>query len=308
MSVEVLRPADRTAWLAERRKDLTASDIGAVAGVDRYRSALRVYAEKTGQFQDDSDNNMMRRGRWLEPAVIEALRERFPTWDIRRAGVYLRDTEIRMGATPDCIAEDGAEPGIINVQCKVVAKPIFEKEWDDGRAPLKYQLQTLAEGLMLNARTSLIAALVIDTFSAELVVDEVPRHADAEARVREIVKTFWADIAAGRQPKVDYQADGELLSSMYPEHQPGKTIDLRADNRMPVLLAERADLKARIKADSERVDDLDTEIKSKMGDAEEALVPGFKLTWKTQHRKEYTVEASTIRPLRVTDRREKGNG
>ncbi|WP_167523849.1 YqaJ viral recombinase family protein [Terribium terrae] len=303
MSVEVFYPKSRDEWLALRQLDLTASDIGAVAGVDHFKSPLRVYAEKTGMIGGEAENDAMRRGRWLEAAVIEAMRETYPTWDLRRAGVYLRDTEIRMGATPDAVAEDPAEPGIINIQCKVIARPVYEREWENDKAPLKYALQTISEGVLLNSRTNLVAALVIDTYTAQLVVDEVPRHPDAENKVRTIVQQFWSNVAAGRQPAVDYACDAEVIAAMYPASVPAKIIDLSTDNFLPALLAERADIKVREKADKERVEEIDTEIKSKMGDAEEATLPGWKLTWKTQQRKQYTVAASTQRPLRVADHR-----
>jgi predicted phage-related endonuclease len=94
-----------------------------------------------------------------------------------------------------------------------------------------------------------------------------------------------------------------VIAAMYPASVPAKIIDLSTDNFLPALLAERADIKVREKADKERVEEIDTEIKSKMGDAEEATLPGWKLTWKTQQRKQYTVAASTQRPLRVADHR-----
>ncbi|MBR2689222.1 MAG: YqaJ viral recombinase family protein [Aquamicrobium sp.] len=303
MSIEIFHPRSREEWLALRLHDLTASDIGAVVGCDHFKSPLRVYAEKTGMVGGEAENAAMQRGRWLEAAVIEAMREKFPTWDIRRAGVYLRDKEIRMGATPDAVAEDPVEPGLINIQCKVIARPVYEREWENDKAPLKYALQTISEGALLNSRTNLVAALVIDTYTAQLVVDEVPRHADAENRVRAIVQEFWSNVAAGKQPAVDYASDAEVIAAMYPASVPAKIIDLSTDNLLPILLAERAEIKAREKADKERVEEIDTEIKSKLGDAEEAKLPGWKLTWKTQHRKEFTVAASTQRPLRVTDQR-----
>lgn len=299
MAVEAIRIQDRATWLQLRTQDLTASDIAAVAGVDHRRTPLAVWAEKVGLVPGTADNVMMRRGRWLEPAVVEAMRERHPTWTIKRSGVYLRDPDLRMGATPDAIAEDPERKGIGAIQCKVVSRPIYEAEWEDGRAPLKFEIQTLSEAMLLEAEWAVVAALVIGTYSAELVEHEVPRHVGAEDRIRGIVRTFWEDIAAGRQPRADYARDAETIDTLNREMRPGATVDLTGDNRMPALLAEREIAKAAEKAAREEAKRIEAEIAEKIGAAEEAILPGWKVTRRTQFRDEYVSPAVSFRRLYV---------
>src|SRR5579885_1406893 len=172
MTVERIPITSRDEWLAMRRNDVTASDVAAVCGVDPQRTALQVYAEKIGIFAGRPDEAIMRRGRWLEPAVIEALADLRPEWETRRARVYLRDDTIRIGASPDVVAIDPERDGVGNVQCKVVARPVFLRDWcHDGNGdgpvavPLAYQLQTLTEAMLMGATWAVVAALVIDTYS-----------------------------------------------------------------------------------------------------------------------------------------------
>ena len=56
----------REEWLAERRKSLGGSDMGAVLGLNKYRSPYAVWAEKTGLIGETPDNEAMRQGRDLE--------------------------------------------------------------------------------------------------------------------------------------------------------------------------------------------------------------------------------------------------
>jgi predicted phage-related endonuclease len=309
VTIERIPVTDRATWLALRMRDLTASDIAAVAGADPGRTALKVYAEKAGIIAQPDDSTIMRRGRWLEAAVIEALRDERPTWEIRRASVYLRDPAIRMGATPDAVAIDPARPGVGNVQCKVVSRPIFEADWDsDGetvRAPLNFQVQTLSESMLIDATWSVIAALVIDTYSAELVIAEVARHEGAERRIRETVTKFWSDFELGRQPPPVYARDLDVIQAMHPTSVAGTKVDLTGDNRLPELLARRARRKAYLKAAGEWVEAADAEIKHKLGDAEEGLIPGWKITNKSQSRKEVVLPPTSFRVLRITDKRAK---
>lgn len=297
--VEVFDIPDRETWLRWRTADLTASDVGAAAGVDRHKSALALYAEKTGMMMAQGDNPSMRRGRWFEPAILAALGEERPDWAVRPVGKYYRDAAHRLAATPDFMAVTD-EPGLTNIQGKVVAAPVFARDWVKG-PPLAYQLQTLTEGLLMDAQRSYVAALVVSTYTAELHLFRVDRHADAEARVRDIAKTFWHYVDRGVPPPVDATQDGELIAAMYPEAKRETVVDLSRDNMLAVLLPELMALKRGMAADRKRVEQIETEIKAKIGDAERALMPGFDITWKSQTRKAYTVKEASYRVLRVVD-------
>src|SRR5687768_17270690 len=272
---------DRGSWLHMRKQDLTASDVGAVAGVDKFRTPLSVYAEKTGAMISlDDDTPIMRRGRWLESAVLAAVREE-TGWEIRPVGLYYRDTETRLGATPDAVAVSD-KPGVTNVQCKVVSRPVYDRDWSDG-PPMSYVLQTLTEGMLMDVHQSVVAALVIDTYSAELYLHEVPRHADAEAKIRSLAQKFWDDVRTGNKPRADFAREAEIIEALYPESQAEPVLDLSGDNMLPALLSQYAAQKSAIALAKKAVAEIETEIKEKLGAAEKAVLPGWKLSWKTQH-------------------------
>lgn len=300
MTVEHIRYYDRDTWLALRRHDLTASDIAAVSGVDPYRSALAVFSEKRGLIST-TETPIMRRGRWLEAAAHMAIVETHPHWKVIDPQTYLRDPDIRLGCTPDRIAEDENVPGLINLQIKSVSRPTFER-WQ-GQVPLNYMLQTACEAMLLDARTSYLCAFVISTYEAELVTFEIPRHAGVEIKLRQTAVDFWRDMDAGLVPKPDFRRDGEVIAALYNQPKPATAIDLSGSNRLGEVLAERAMLKDRIKADSEEVSALENEIKYAIGDSEAGTLPGWRVTWKQQTRRAYTVPESTTRVLRVTDER-----
>lgn len=294
--IERRQITSRAEWLQWRKNDLTASDIGAVVGCDEYKSALAVFTDKLGM-SSSMQSAVMQRGLWLEHAARAAIRDSYPNWKVIDPNVYIRDTELRLGATPDCLAEDEDEPGLINIQIKSIARPVFER-WN-GKPPMAYTLQTAAEGLLTNARTSYLAIFVISTFEASLHMIEVPRHAGAEIRITQIARDFWADMAAGRMPKIDFRRDAETVAALYSLPKPDSSVDLSASNRLGAALEEREEIKARIKADTETVAALDTEIKSELGEIEVGILPGWRIYWKNQTRKAYTVPESTSRVLRV---------
>ena len=53
------RGMSREEWLEERKKSLGGSDMGAVLGLNRYRSPYTVWAEKTGRIGEEPENEAM---------------------------------------------------------------------------------------------------------------------------------------------------------------------------------------------------------------------------------------------------------
>lgn len=296
---------DRDQWLALRKQDVTASIVAALFGVHPYQSAYGLFAEKTGLELPEIDNAILRRGRLLEGAVAVAVEEDRPSWKLEKSQHYYRDPDIRIGCTPDFYAIC-PERGRGIIQAKTVAPSAFKKSWsEEGSPPFWISLQTSVEMMLTGAEWGAVAALVVDPFRMDCQIYEVPRHPGVEQRIRDAVVKFWGDVDFGIEPSPDYAKDAELIAAMYPAAVPLKTIDLTGDNHLPVLLAERADIKARAKADEARVKEIDSEIKHKMADAEIATIDGFAITNKVTHRKGYEVQPTSYRALRITDHREK---
>jgi predicted phage-related endonuclease len=304
MTIERRPIVDRKQWLAWRRQDVTASTVAALFGCHPYLSALRVYIEKCGIEFPDNDNAAMRRGRLMEPAVGLAVAEEHPEWTIRTAREYLRAPELRFGASPDFYI-DGDPRGLGVLQVKSAAPSVYDREWNDG-PPFWITLQTLSECILTDAAFGIAAALRVDAYDMTVAIHEIPRHADAEARILQAIAKFWNDVENGREPDPDYGKDADLLKIIAPrEAAADKAIDLSGNNELPELLAERALLLARKKHDDERCKEIETEIKFLMRDA--AIIsglPDWRISWKIEPRKGYTVEPSAPRVLRIYDKRE----
>jgi putative phage-type endonuclease len=293
----------RDEWLDWRQSYLTASDIGAVAGVDAYRNALRIFAEKTGMVPGTAENGLMRRGRLFEASALEYLREEQPTWKIWQPNVFITDDESRLACTPDAFAEDSDDPGrLINVQIKTIGRPVFE-DWD-GRPPLGYRLQVNCENYLSDAARGILAVLVVSTFDASLVTFDVPRRPDVEATLRDISRQFWADLDADRRPALDYARDGEVIRAMLEPKPTDPPIDLSHDNRIFMLLERHEALTADIKASKDDLEAVKNEIIAKLDGAEKAIAGAYRLTWRDEHKKAYSVKESTSRRLRISHPKE----
>lgn len=296
---------DRQSWLDLRKRDVTASAVGALFDVHPYVSRYALFAEKTGLDVPDTTNAMLEWRLILESAVGAAVERQRPGWKIVKATEYLRDPELRLGATPDFYIE-GDPRGLGILQAKTAAPSSFEKSWSDDSPPFWVAIQNATE-LMLDRRAAFgaVACLIIDPWKLECPIYDIPRHEGVEGRIRDAVTTFWGDVDFGIEPQPDYGKDAELIAALYPAAVPLKTIDLSGDNHLPVLLAERAGIKSRAKVDETRVKEIDAEVKHKMADAEIASIDGFAITNKVTNRKGYEVQPTSFRSLRITDHRAK---
>jgi predicted phage-related endonuclease len=297
---------DRELWLERRKQDVTASAIGSLFGLNPHKSELRLWAEKSGtEFPDqEAETTALRRGRIMERAVGDAFLLDHPGWKIKPAKVYLRAPDYNLGATPDFFVTDPeGRRGI--VQAKTVAPFIFRRDWTGDNVPTWIALQTLTEAMLAQVEFGMIATMEVDGFHFAMHYYTVPRHPSAERKIQDAALRFWANVRDGVQPNVDYEHDAGLLAVMFPHHTPNKTVDLRGDNRLPERLARRARRKRYIKLAEAQVDLIETELRSKMTDAEAALMgDGWSATLKEQHRKEVVQKAASFRVLRIKNQKE----
>src|SRR5262245_33816061 len=102
----------RAEWLAWRQQDVTASDVAPVLGLHPDRTIAKVWAEKIGMIAPQPPTEFLEYRLSLEAAAIDWLQRKRPEWEIRRGSVYLRDPDLRLGATPDAGAVDPEREGV----------------------------------------------------------------------------------------------------------------------------------------------------------------------------------------------------
>jgi len=301
--------AGRQEWLTWRSRDITASRAGALFGCDmpdKNLTVLRLWAEHRGaEFHVKPENKFMRRGRKLERLVGEEVEELQPAWKIHPVGCYYRDADLRLGATPDFwVLGDPRGRGVL--QAKTAGGNVIASKWDGGRVPPDWILwQVRTEMLLTDAAFGAIA--VLDPFTWDCHLIEVERDQLAEVALVAAVAEFWKHVAEGTEPPVDFARDAEAVKALTARAVPGEVRDLTGNNELPELLEQRARLMASIKVMESRCEAIETELKYLLGPAELATgLPGWRITYKTEHRKEYTVKARSGRVLRVYNKREEG--
>ena len=301
--------ADREAWLRERLKYVNASEMAIVLGQGAWGSLAELYAEKKGLRIPRFDSKVLRRGRWGEDAVFNAMRDERPEWRIIKAKVHVRDTDRRIACTPDGFTNPPDRPGIGIVQAKVIARSIFREKWLDdptgdimgpATAPAHYRIQVITEMMLNDLKWGVLAVLINGEYDWEFRMLDVERDDEIEQRIVDGVAAFFRDhLDPGIMPDYEPQRDERLIKALYPRDN-GKMIDLSGDNRALVCAEDLVLKKTGLKALKDDIDALETELKGKLGENTFGLLAdGRCLSWRHQHRKAFTVKPTDFRVLRV---------
>ncbi len=276
-------------WLEQRRGHVTASRMGALFDAHPFLSREQLAGEMRGE-STKGDTPAMARGRKLEAAVIEGLKEAHPDWTIERCRTYHWLPEHRIGATPDAFFNDD---GLI--ECKTV----HPRKWDEwhGFPPLAYILQTLTGMLCTGRRHGVLACMVL---TGDYPIHEytVSRHPAAEQRILDAVAQWWQQYDQGL---IAAPAPVEELEAMLDD---GSHRDLSGNAEMRDLLEARRDLKAQTSVLTQRLNEVEYAIKNTLGPASTAWLEGWSLSFKRYHRAAYTVPERDVRMLKIREIKE----
>lgn len=233
--------AGRAEWLAARRQGIGSSDIPAVMGVVRYRTAVHVYHDKRGTLAlDDDPGEAALWGNLHEETVAREWARRNRSV-VRRIGLIARTDEPWMMCTLDRLC---TECPLNREQREVCALEVKTRNaWVAGSWRRDVPDDVLAQTLWQTAVRGLdhihVAVLIGGNDYRQYVV----RRAGNEQLVDDITtvaRRLWADIKAGREPAFTGTEDPDALLDLWDRLNPdrGGVIDLDADPAVAVSVLE----------------------------------------------------------------------
>ena len=262
---------DRAAWLAQRRNGIGASDIAAVLGISPWKTPLQLYLDKRGELPPQEDAPQLRRGRMLEPLVLDFYAD-------ETGHQVTRQQECVTGAEPWMMATLDGFDAIDNapVEAKTVnafsAQEFGEHGSDD--IPLHYSAQVHWQMMLTDASTGYLAALI---GSDDFRIFTIQRDRDLELLLIARATEFWQRVQSGTPPEPNSEVDVKLL---YPRDA-GSSIE--ATPEIADAVAELAAIKAQAKELEAKEGLSGMKIKTFMG--ENATLIGLDgkplATWKT---------------------------
>ncbi|MCL4305095.1 YqaJ viral recombinase family protein [bacterium] len=258
-----------------RRTGIGGSDIGAILGVNPFRSPLDVYMDKLGLKEPEPDNEKMRWGRVLErPIAEEFCRNRslalLPTGHLR--------TEIdgvRVFGTPDFIVQP--KSAILEIKTAGLHMAGFWGEPGTDNAPLPYIAQVALYLMLEGVTDGYIAALIGGQDYREY---EIPRDRELEAAIKDAVVTFWKEHVIPQVPPEARTAEEyqRFLKARYPRSTGEMVV---ADSVAALRMRELAKVRAELKTLEAQETDCMTYLQGVIADNDGIESEEFAVTWKS---------------------------
>jgi putative phage-type endonuclease len=328
-AAEFIDCKNRKDWLMARSKSLGTSDIGALLGISTFKKPLGIYAEKrvdpaTGKplVPEGEPSEAMLWGVRLEDVVRRHYADETGRRIWYREHSLFRHPELPFHCSLDGIAVDRKAKQSRILEIKTASSFTYiggmmgdgagEKRvtaWGEEGSddiPLSYVAGVQwSMGILPEFGCADVAVL----FGGNKYRCYTVERDDAIIKkMQDEASTFWKRIVAGEPPKVTDGSEQtrKALEALYRPREEGKILE--ADLATQAAMEELETAKGLFKEAEAEKKRLENVICAAIGP--ELGVTDGKMTykWKTQERKGYVVEATSMRVLRPSKNKEAGNG
>lgn len=295
-------------WLSIRKGYIGGSDAGAVVGLNPYKSAYSLWAEKTGKIPEFEGNTTTRVGSYLEELVAQMFTEETGKKVRRKNRVLVNDAYPWACADVDRLIV--GEKALLEI--KTTNSPLAMKKFKNGEYPEQWYVQ-MTHYLAVTGLEKAYLAVLIEC--RDFKIFELERDQEEVEALMSAEKEFWNLVKTDTPPTADGMASTtEALTALYPQSN-GETIDLFGyENDLAQYMA----ISAQIKALEGQKDEIANKVKAFLGETGKGENERFRVSWTTSERKtfdtkKFTAEhtdinldgyyrVSTSRTFRVTEK------
>ena len=270
MTVEEMK--DRQAWLKLRNSGLGGSDASVILGINPWKSALALWAEKTGELppEDLSGNQRVYWGQKNEANIAEWFSEQTGKKVIRR-GMMRSCEHPWMLASVD--REVVGEKAGLEIKTAGVDQA---KKWQEDEVPDAYYLQCQWYMAVTGYDRWYIAVLIGGNEAKWKVIERNQEQIDVLIQEGE---KFWNMVQSKTPPAPDgSKSAGEAIAAMHPGGRT-ETLELQAPE-MVIAYERMKHFEAAEKEAAKAKEEYKQKIQEAMGDFEAAEISGNKITWK----------------------------
>ena len=280
-------------FTTNRSKYLGGSDIGAILGFSKYRTALDVWLEKTGRETNEVDNLPVRFGSFAEEFVAREYASQtqyllvhhpkgiaHPIYPFMVGHIDRFVFHTSFDSTMDSESlfnSDGSCAATHLLECKT-ASPFNQFDWGDlgtDEVPMSYLVQCLWYLAITNLERCDVAVLF---GNSDFRIYEVYRDKELEELIINKAASFWQDyVQADTPPPAQCESDYQHL---FKKAISGKAVE--ADPVVCELTQKLQLLNSEIKSKELEISQIKQTIMGQMGEAELLTYQGQVLaTWKS---------------------------
>jgi putative phage-type endonuclease len=261
-------------WLDFRKRGIGGSDASVVCGINKYKSPVELWLDKTGQLPYSEAGEAAYWGTQLE-ALVRAEFTKRTGIEVTTVNQLLQSEE-----HPFMLANlDGICTHPIHGDCIFEAKTASAykaSEWDD-KIPDEYMLQIQHYMAVTDYAGCYIAVLIGgNTFKWKFV----ERDEELIAMLIELEGDFWQHVTANVPPPLDgSEASAKFLSERFPDSKPLSTIEL--PDTATVLIEQYDTASEQIEKFIEQKQEAENLLKQMLGDNEVGSAGARTITWKS---------------------------
>lgn len=261
-------------WLEYRRQGIGGSDASVVCGINRYKSPVELWLDKTGQLPPQEAGEAAYWGTQLEPFVRAEFTRRTGIWVDHRSELLQSEEHPFMLANLDGICEV-PDVGTCVFEAKT-ASAYKAGEWEDA-IPDEYMCQIQHYMAVTGYVGAYIAVLIGgNTFKWRFV----ERDEELISMLIELETAFWNHVQDGTLPPLDgSDASARFLAQRFPSSTPASRITL--PNTAADLLDQYDEACEQLEVITEQKQRAENLLKEMMGDNEVGTAGGRVITWKS---------------------------
>lgn len=253
-------------WLQIRKKSIGGSDISAIMGLNKWKSPLQVYNEKTGITETESANSEAAYwGNTLENIVAQEF-SKVTGKKIRRRNAILYNIDFPyMSANID--REIVGENAVLEIK---TTSAFNSDEWKGDNIPDMYILQVHWYMMVNDYQKGFIACLI---GGQRLIWKEIERDEELIDMMKTAAINFWENHVLKSIPPKATAADNETI----PDNLNIAEIELPED--VDSLIVSLNSKKEEIKAIEQEKNEIEAQIKQQLQNHAKGETPKYIISW-----------------------------
>ncbi len=261
-------------WLEHRKLGIGGSDASVVCGINKYKSPVELWMDKTGQIPPQEAGEAAYWGTQLE-AIVRAEFTKRTGIEVSKPSVILQSEEYPfMLANVDGLCEvPDIGPCIFEAK---TASAFKAGEWEDA-IPDEYMCQVQHYMAVTGYKGAYIAVLIGgNTFKWKFV----ERDEELISMLIELESAFWRHVEDGTPPPLDgSDASAKFLSERFPSSTPKSHITL--PDTAAALLAQYDEACEQLEEVTEQKQKAENLLKEMLGENEVGTSGSRIITWKS---------------------------
>ena len=264
-------------WHEARKNGIGGSDVAALMGLNKYKSPLSLWLEKTGRAEspDLSGNDAIFWGNALEPVIADRFQQEHPDWTVKEPNAMFvsKERPWAFANLDRIVIDDQMKESVLEIKTVGFRRA---SDWDNG-VPLYYQTQVIHYMSVTGMKRAYVAVLIGGQEYREYVLEP---DSDDVAAVRSAVDGFWRDyVEADAMPAlVGTDDEGGALLELYSRPE-ADMANVSPEEEFDDWVSEIESANARIKELQAHVDLLKNKVKQRIGNHDGAVSDVYQVKW-----------------------------